>query len=97
MGNTCPLPITIRSIENFRKKIGYELKNARQKPILRDENKRKRVSYARQYLNECWDNHIFIDESDFQLYPNKKQVWIRPRERFFLKKTSSFSCIKSIL
>ena len=81
--NTCRLSITIRSIENFRKKLGYELKNARQKPILREENKRKRFSYARQHLNERWDKYISIDESDFQLYPNKKRVWIRPRERFF--------------
>ena len=80
---TSKIPISVRTIQRLRKKFGYRLKYPRTRPILSQINISKRLSYARKYSRERWDNHVFIDESDFQLYPQRKSLWLKRRERLF--------------
>ena len=80
---TFKIPISVRTIQRLRKKFGYRLKYPRTRPILSQINISKRLSYARKYSRERWDNHVFIDESDFQLYPQRKSLWLKRRERLF--------------
>lgn len=94
--NKPQLSISSRSIQRFRKNLGYQQKNAKQKPILNQKNQLKRLSFARKHLKERWDNHVFIDESDFQLFPNKKRVWLFPKEKSFFHRPRHSPSIKVI-
>jgi len=96
-GKTCPLPWSTRSIQRFRRKLGYRMKLAKQKPVLSEANKLKRLEYARKHHKAKWGRHIFIDESDFHLYPRKKFFWLRRRERKIFSSTCSFSGSQSHL
>lgn len=95
-GKTAPLQISPSSIKYFLKKKGYVKKSATKKPILSSQNVSKRFSFARKHVNKRWDNHIFIDESDFQLFPNKKQVWVKRKERVFFHRPRHSPAIKVI-
>jgi len=66
---TCPFPLSLRFIQKFRRQLGYEPKFSKQKPILSQET-RKRLAFVRKNFKQRWRNHIFIDETDFQLYSN---------------------------
>lgn len=93
---TAPLPIGVSQIQKIRKKLGYRYKLAKQKPILRQENVSKRLSFARKHLKQHWTNHVFIDEADFQLYPNKKRMFIRPKENVFFHRPRHSPAVKVI-
>ena len=95
-GKTCPLPWSTRSIQRFRRKLGYRMKLAKQKPVLSEANKLKRLEYARKHHKAKWGRHIFIDESDFHLYPRKKFFWLRRRERKFFHRPAHSPALKVI-
>ena len=51
-GNTCRLPLTIRSIVKFPKKLGFEQKNARQSQFFEEKTKGKGFLM----LENIWEN-----------------------------------------
>ena len=63
------------------------------KPLLRARNKRKRLLWAQKYrcyTKKDWENVLFADESKFEIYGNKRRIYVRHRKN---EKFES-SCIK---
>ena len=63
------------------------------KPLQRARNKRKRLLWARKfkgYTKEDWENVLFTGESKFEIYGNKRRIYVRRRKN---EKFVS-SCIK---
>jgi transposase len=93
---TCPFPLSLRFIQKFRRQLGYQAKFSKQKPILSEANKLKRLSFARKNVKQRWRNHVFIDETDFQLYSNKQLFWVFRREKFFHRRPRHSPSLKVI-
>jgi hypothetical protein len=49
---TCPFPLSLRFIQKFRRQLGYQAKFSKQKPILSEANKLKRLSFARKNVKQ---------------------------------------------
>ena len=60
---------------DFKKGIPLE------RPQLTDKNKEARIIYCKVHLNDKFSNILFIDESIFQLFDNKKAVWYKIGEK----------------
>lgn len=71
---------TERTIRNYRKNVGFEKKNTRIKAILRPTNKIKRFNYATKFKNYLWRNHIFIYETDVELYHVSRSAYYKKNQ-----------------
>ena len=81
-------PVKRRLVEG-----GLKGRVAVSKPLLRSQNKQKRLLWARKfkdYTKKDWENVLFMDESKFEIYGNKRRIYVRRRtnEKFLS------SCIK---
>lgn len=72
--------VSAATIRNVFKQAGYHSRTARMKPLISKKNKKKRLEYAKAYLNhgpEYWSRVIFTDESKFNIFKSdgKVKVW----------------------
>ena len=88
---TCSFPLSLRFIQKFRRHLGYQPKFAKQKPILSQENKKKRFAFARKNVKQRWKNHVYIDENWFSTALKQTVILGFSQRKIISSKTSSFS------
>ena len=67
--------VSHRSILRWRKQLGWTFRGSAYCQLIRQENKEKRLRWARKYLNESedgFDNVIWTDESSIQCETHKR-------------------------
>uniref|UniRef100_A0A2M4DS53 Putative transposase n=1 Tax=Anopheles darlingi TaxID=43151 RepID=A0A2M4DS53_ANODA len=79
------ISITGETARNVIKKFGYKAYNRRKKPQISPVNRKRRLEFAKQYLNyppEFWKNVLFTDESKFNIFgwDGRIKVWRPPGE-----------------
>lgn len=84
-------PETIRRI---LRKHNFHGRTARNKPLINEKNRRKRLDFAREYIYkdfDFWKETIFTDESKFNIFHSdgKITVWRRPNEEFEIQNLNS--------
>lgn len=71
------------STETVRRRLcaaGLKGRVAARKALLRSVNKKKRLQWARKHVNwgpEDWKKCLFTDESKFEIFSNKRRVYVR--------------------
>lgn len=80
------LSVSSRTIRRRLHEVGLKSFFAKKKPLLRAANIRKRLDFAKKYINmpkTFWDKVIWSDESKFELKNEKrrKRVWCEPSQR----------------
>lgn len=75
--------VSVDTIRNVLHEANYNSRTARRKPLISKKNKKKRLEYAKTYLNhgpEYWNRVIFTDESKYNLFKSdgKVKVWRKP-------------------
>lgn len=81
-------PFTVRRI---LRKHEYYSRVARRKPLIREENRKQRLQFARKYKDkgiDFWKNVIFIDESKFSVFRSdrrQEKVWRKRNEAYEVK------------
>ena len=68
------------TVRNALKRRGFKSVIAKNKPELKQEHIRQRISYCENNMN-TFNNTIFVDESTFQIEPNKVSVWTKSKNR----------------
>ena len=76
--------VTPQTIRNYLKINGYRGRIARKKPFITKANRKKRLEFAKEYVNKpqsFWYNVIFADESKYNLYgcDGKSIVYRKPK------------------
>lgn len=79
------LNISSRTVRRRLKEAGLKSYVARRKPHISKVNKKKRLAFAKKYINKplsFWKQVIWSDESKFELLNKKKRthVWRKPNE-----------------
>ncbi len=77
--------VTPQTIRNRLHEVGLYGRRARKKPLLRRQNKTKRLIWARERKNtkgSAWDEVLWSDEKKFSLFNSdgRQYVWRRPGE-----------------
>ena len=91
------LKIHPQSIRRNIKKNGYSSRTARQKPLINETNRKKRLEFAENNLQHdfnYWKSVIFTDESKFNIFGSdgRVKVWRKPNEE--LKKRNLNASVK---
>lgn len=73
-------PLSKETVRRTLRMSGFNGRIARRKPFISEVNRKKRLEFARTYINhppEFWENVIFTDESKFNIFGSdgKKIVW----------------------
>lgn len=76
-------PISKETIRRTLQNQGFSGRISRKKPFISDVNRKKRLEFAKQYINhgpEFWKHVIFSDESKFNIFGSdgKQIVWRKP-------------------
>jgi transposase len=76
--------ISLQTIRNRLHESGYKGRAARKKPFINERNRRKRLEFARAYVNkpiDFWKTVLFSGESKFNIfgYDVPQYVLIRPK------------------
>lgn len=79
------LTVCSETVRNMIHKYGYKAYNQRKKPQISAINRRRRLEFAKKYLNhppEFWERVLFTDESKFNLFGSdgRVKVWRNPGE-----------------
>ena len=67
------------TLRNFLRKTGYHGRVARRKYYVIERNRKKRLEFAKQHLNDgmdIWNRVIFTGESKFNIYRSDGRVCI---------------------
>jgi hypothetical protein len=85
--------VSAQTVRNVFKEVNYNGRVARKKPWLRKANVKKRMDFAKTYLNKdkaFWRNVIFTDESKFNLFGSDGRVlvWRQPNTELDVKNTT---------
>jgi DDE superfamily endonuclease/Transposase len=72
------ITISARTIRDIRQQLGFRPVHFRRRPILSNNNKRKRLQYCLDNMDNDWKNIIFTDESTFVLTDEHEVIWKRP-------------------
>lgn len=78
------------TVRNVLRTAGFRGRTARRKPFISKVNKKKRLLFAKEFVNKpesFWKNVIFSDESKFNLFgaDGRSKVWRKPKEAFKTK------------
>ena len=65
------------TIQRHLHSIGYKNNLPLAVPMLTNDQKQKRVEWAREHLEDDWENTIFTDETAFQLFRNTIKRWYK--------------------
>lgn len=76
-----------KTVRRMLHEAGYNSRVARRKPLISATNRKKRMSYAKQFGNEpCsfWDQVLFSDESKFNIFQSDghSRVWRKPNTAY---------------
>lgn len=79
-------PVSVSTVKSRLSSAGLRGCVAVKKPLLRKVNKQKRLAWAKRYKNwtvEDWKKVLWTDESKFELFGNKRRVFVRrkPEEK----------------
>lgn len=77
----------LQTVRNVIHKFNYYGRVQRRKPFISEVNRKKRLQFAKTYINEdleFWKNVIFSDESKFNIFGSdgRKYVWRKPNTEF---------------
>lgn len=73
-------PVSTLTIRRSLKQCGFNGRVAAKKPLLRPQNVRKRLQFAKEHVNwtkEDWSQVLFTDESKFELFGTNRRVFVR--------------------
>lgn len=85
-------PLSADTVRRTLKSEGYNGRVARKKPYISNVNKKKRLAFAKEHVNQpnsFWNRIIFSDESKFNLFGSdgKQIVWRKPNTELQSKHT----------
>lgn len=75
-----PKPVSVSTVKRRLQKAGLHGRIAMKKPLLRKQNKQKRLKWAREHQHwtiEEWKNVLWTDESKFELFGTRRRVFVR--------------------
>lgn len=72
-----------KTVRRTLHRAGYSSRIARKKPLISKVNQKKRIEFAKTYLNkptEFWNSVLFTDESKFNIFQSdgRARVWRKP-------------------
>ena len=73
-------PVSTSTVQRRLREKGLKGRIAAKKPLLRKQNIVKRLRWAREHRNwtvRKWNKVVFSDESKFELFGNKRRVFVR--------------------
>ena len=81
------LNVSSKTVKRRLHEVGLKYRRARRKPYINKRNMKKRLAFAKKYVNmpmSFWKKIIWTDESKFELQQLKKkqQVWRKPNEAY---------------
>ena len=73
------------TVRKHIRKAGYNGRVARKKPYISEQNRKRRLEFAREHIKydaDWWRNVIFADESKFNIFGSdgRRHVWRKPNE-----------------
>lgn len=82
--------ISDQTIRNRLHEANLHGRVARRKPLISEKNRRKRLAFAKKYVNkpnEFWNSVLWSDESKFNLFASdgRTKVWRTPDEAYRLQ------------
>lgn len=85
-------PISVETVRRVLRKENYNGRIARKKPFISHVNKKKRLEFAKKYVNqplEFWNNVVFTDETKINIFGSdgKQIVWRKPNTELNTKNT----------
>lgn len=85
------------TIKNVLRKHGYRARTARRKPFVSIINRRKRLEFAKKYINqsaEFWKSVVFSDESKFMVTGSDGKKWVFRKQGEALKTCNLQATVK---
>jgi DDE superfamily endonuclease/Transposase len=70
------LPVSERTVRRYRKEHYHPVKGVG-RPVLSTRNQRLRLNWARQHVNDSFDDWVFTDEKSFFLFKVQRQAWVK--------------------
>lgn len=82
--------VTPQTVRNRLHEAGYRGRAARKKPFINERNRKKRLEFARRYVNKpllFWKNVLFSDESKYNIFGSdgRRFVWRKKGKAFEAK------------
>lgn len=77
-----PNPISLTTVKRRLKQAGLKGHIAARKPLLRPQNRKKRLQWARDHQHwdiEMWKRVLWTDESKFQVFGSNRRIFVRRR------------------
>jgi hypothetical protein len=69
------------TVGRYLKSINWIKCLSQTKPMLTQEQKRKRLTWCLEHRNTDWSKMVFSDEASFQLFSNKTPVWMMKKKK----------------
>lgn len=84
--------VCAETVRRTIKKAGYHSRVARKKPLVNERNRKKRLEFAKMYVNKetsFWDDVIFSDESKYNIFGSdgRHRLWRKPGDELNPKNT----------
>jgi len=73
-------PVSVSTVKSRLNKAGLYGRVAVKKPLLRPQNKKKRLDWAKQHRHweiSDWNKVLWSDESKFEIFGSKRRVFVR--------------------
>lgn len=73
-------PVSLTTVKRRLNAAGLKGCVAVKKPLLRKENRRKRLEWAKKYRNwtiDQWKNVLWSDESKYEIFGNRRRIYVR--------------------
>jgi transposase len=73
-------PVSVTTVKERLHEVGLYGRVAVKKPLLRPQNKKKRLEWAKQHQNwtiNQWNRMLWSDESKFEVFGSKRRVFVR--------------------
>lgn len=74
------IPLSVSTVKRRLVAAGLKGRIAARKPLLRPQNRKKRLEWARQHKDwsiEMWKKVLWTDESKFQVFGSNRRVFVR--------------------
>ena len=80
--------VSPETIRVYLKSLGYSFKKPTKKPLLNDDDKFERLTWAKNHKNYDFSNVIFADEASFWLHSHPQKMWIKKGEEHLAETTA---------
>jgi transposase len=81
------LNVSARTIRRLREQLGFRPVHYRRRPLLTEEQKKVRLQYALDHLDDDWMDIIFTDESWFEVGDHESLIYKHPHSPSIVKPT----------